>query len=72
MRRSSVLTEYLRGTMQQAHYETLPDDGSIYGEIPGFDGVYAQAATLEACRAELKGGLEEWMSLRAARNLPTP
>jgi predicted RNase H-like HicB family nuclease len=47
-----------------ARYEILPDDGTYYGEIVGFDGVYANAATLEACRDELEEVLEEWILLR--------
>ena len=67
-----MLTEYVRGAMHQARYEILTDDGSIYGEIPGFDGVYANARTVEACRDELQEVLEEWMLLRISRNLPLP
>ena len=45
-----MLSEYLEAAMHQARYEILPDDGTFYGEIPGFDGVYANATALEACR----------------------
>ena len=58
--------------MHHARYEILPSDGSFYGEIPGFDGVYANAETLEACREELEEVLEEWILLRVSRNLPLP
>jgi predicted RNase H-like HicB family nuclease len=58
--------------MRKARYEILPDDGSFYGEIPGFDGVYANADTLEACRDELEEVLEEWILLRVSRHLPLP
>ncbi len=67
-----MLTEYLDAAMRRARYEILSDDGTYYGEIPGFDGVYAVAPTLEACRDELKDVLEEWLLLRVARNLPIP
>jgi len=40
--------------MDEAHYEMLSDDGTFYGEIPGFQGVYANAPALEACRRELE------------------
>jgi predicted RNase H-like HicB family nuclease len=68
-----MLTEYLDKAMRRAHYEILPEDGSYYGEIPGFAGVYADAATLEACRDELREVLEEWILLGIARGhtLPT-
>jgi len=51
--------------------EILAEDGSYYGEIPGFDGVYANSATLEACREELREVLEEWILFRVSRNLPS-
>jgi predicted RNase H-like HicB family nuclease len=58
--------------MHQAKYEILPDDGTFYGEIPGFNGVYANAATLEGCRDELESVLEAWMLFRISRNLALP
>ncbi len=67
-----MLTNYIRAAMRQARYEILPDDGTFYGEIPGFDGIYANADTLEACREELEEVLEEWILFRVSRNLPLP
>ena len=67
-----MLTDYIRAVMRRARYEILPDDGTFYGEIPGFDGVYANTATLEACREELEEVLEEWILFRVSRNLPLP
>ena len=67
-----MLREYIRAAMKRAKYEILPEDGSFYGEIPGFDGVYADADTLETCRDELEEVLEEWIFLRIARGLPLP
>lgn len=58
--------------MRQAHYEILPDDGSYYGQIEACPGVYANAATLEACRSELAEVLEAWLLLRIHKNLPLP
>lgn len=63
---------YLDGAMPQARYEILPDDGSFYGEIPGFEGVYANAPTLEDRRDELEETLEEWLRFRTAMRLPVP
>ena len=40
--------------------------------IPGFDGVYANAEDLETCRSELKEVLEEWIMLGISRHLPLP
>ncbi|MGI8588022.1 MAG: type II toxin-antitoxin system HicB family antitoxin [Chloroflexia bacterium] len=41
-------------------------------EIPGFDGVWANEPTFDACRKELASALEDWMSFRVARHLPLP
>ncbi|PYS46848.1 MAG: HicB family protein [Acidobacteria bacterium] len=62
----------MRAALHQARYEILSDDQSFYGEIPGFDGVYANAATLEACREELAEVLEEWIFFRVSKSLPLP
>jgi hypothetical protein len=35
-----MLTKYLKQAMALATYEVL-EDGTFYGEIPGFEGVYA-------------------------------
>jgi predicted RNase H-like HicB family nuclease len=67
-----MLTDYIRAAMRKARYEILPDDGTFYGEIPGFDGVYANAHTLERCREELEEILEEWILLRVFKHLPLP
>ena len=67
-----MLTRYIQGAMYRARYEILLDDGTFYGEIPGFDGVYANADTLEACREELQEILEEWMLLRVSLHLSLP
>ena len=67
-----MLTNYIRNAMKRAKYEILPDDGSIYGEIPGFEGVYANADNLEDCREELEDVLGEWILLRVYKNLPLP
>jgi predicted RNase H-like HicB family nuclease len=67
-----MLTNYIRAAMHRAKYEILSGDGTFYGEIPGFDGVYANADTLEACREELEEVLEEWILFRISKNLPLP
>ncbi|HYB72327.1 MAG TPA: hypothetical protein VED18_03070 [Candidatus Sulfotelmatobacter sp.] len=67
-----MLTNYLRAAMRQARYEILPDDGTFHGEIPGFQGVYANADALEACCEELEEVLEEWVLFRVSRNLALP
>ena len=67
-----MLTQYIQTAMHQAKYEILSDDESFYGEIPGFQGVYANAETLEDCRNELAEVLESWIVFRLSRNLDMP
>ncbi len=67
-----MLTQYIQTAMHQAKYEILSDDGSFYGEIPGFQGVYANAETLENCREELAEVLEEWIFINLTDNKPLP
>ena len=67
-----MLTNYINAALRNAHYEILPDDQSYYGDIANFDGVYANAETLEACREELAEVLEEWILFRVSRSLPLP
>ena len=49
--------------IERSSYKRL-DDGSWFAEIPGFDGVWANAVTVEACRKELLEVLEEWLLLK--------
>ena len=67
-----MLREYIQAAMGKAHYEILGDDNTFYGEIPGFDGVYANTSNLEECRRELEEVLEEWVLFGVSRNLPLP
>ena len=63
VRERKMLTEYIQAALKKAKYEILSDDGSFYGEIPGFQGVYSNAATLEECRTQLREVLEDWLLL---------
>ena len=67
-----MLTKYIQAAMHQAKYKILSDDDTFYGEIPGFQGVWANAGTKDACREELAEVLSEWILLRVARNLALP
>ena len=57
-----MLTEYVNAAMHKANYELLPDH-TFYGEIPGFQGVYANSPNLESCRDQLREVLEGWIVL---------
>ena len=66
-----MVTKYLRAAMRGAKYELL-EEGGYYGSIPGFDGVWADAACLEDCRDELEEVVQEWLLFRLSRQLPVP
>jgi len=67
-----MLTAYIHAAMRRAHYEILDDNEGYYGEIPGFQGVWANEQTLEACREELQSALEDWILFRVAQKLTLP
>ena len=66
-----MLTAYILAAMKCARYEIL-EDQTYYGEIPGFQGVYANADTLEVCREQLQDVLEGWilLGLKMGHELP--
>jgi predicted RNase H-like HicB family nuclease len=66
-----MLITYIQNAMRLAKYEILKE-GQYYGEIPEFQGVWAQADNLEACREELQSALEDWLvlGLRLGHTLP--
>lgn len=66
-----MLTSYIREAMRLAKYEIL-EDKTYYGELPGFNGVWANADSLDACREELQSVLEDWLvlGLRMGHDLP--
>jgi predicted RNase H-like HicB family nuclease len=66
-----MLSEYIRAAMKRATYEIL-EDGTYFGRIPGFQGVWANENTLEGCRDELQDALEDWMLFRVSRGLELP
>ena len=59
-----MLAEYIQAAIRHATYKQ-GEDGVFVGEIalPGFQGVWSYADTLEACQAELASVLEEWILL---------
>ncbi|MDK1082399.1 MAG: type II toxin-antitoxin system HicB family antitoxin [Anaerolineae bacterium] len=66
-----MLTTYIQAAMRAAKYEIIEDD-TYYGKIPGFQGVWGSANTLESCREELQSALEDWLvlGLRLGHDLP--
>ncbi len=66
-----MILEYIKTALKKAQYEIL-EDQTFYGEIPGFEGVYANESTLEGCRDELASVLEDWILFSLTRQLPLP
>jgi predicted RNase H-like HicB family nuclease len=66
-----MLFEYIQKALEKALYKSL-DDGTWFAEIPGFEGVWANANTVEGCRNELQEVLEEWLVLKIRDRDPIP
>lgn len=66
-----MLTEYIAAAMKRAKYK-IAEDGTYFGDIPGFSGVWANRDNLEDCRQELHEVLEGWLilGLRKGARLP--
>lgn len=66
-----MLTKYIQAAMRRATYEIL-EDGTYYGEIEGFEGVYANHTTLLGCQELLQEVLEGWLilGLRLEHEIP--
>jgi len=58
-----MIIEYCQKAIERAEYKKLAD-GSWFGEIPGFQGVWANGDSVEKCRNELVTVLEEWLLLK--------
>ena len=67
-----MLTAYINAAMRSAHYELLESGEGYIGKIPGLQGVWSNADTLEACRDELREVLEECIILGLKMNHHIP
>src|SRR6185437_379763 len=70
-RNIAMFAEYLDKAMQHAQIEQI-EDGSYFGSIPGFQGVWSNAADEDAARQELREVLEGWILLQIADHTPLP
>ena len=66
-----MLSEYVQKALEKARYKVL-EDGTWFAEIPGFEGVWANAGTVEECRHDLMEVLEEWLVLKIRDRDPIP
>lgn len=72
MTQDNSWAEYIDAAISMAMYKVLDDDNSYYGEIPGLQGVWANADTLDECREELREVLEGWIELGLELGHPIP
>lgn len=66
-----MIREYIDRALRRATYDKL-EDGTFVGEVPGLQGVLANAISLEECREQLAEVIEEWVLVRVARGLRVP
>lgn len=67
-----MLAQFLDVAMEIARYEIIEDDACYWGEIPGFQGVWAKQETLAGCQRELREALSDWIALRLRLGLEIP
>jgi len=67
-----MLAQYLDFALEMARYEIIEDDHTYWGEIPGFQGVWAKHQTLPGCERELREALSDWVALRLRLGLELP
>ena len=67
-----MLAQYIDMAVELARYEIIEDDHSYWGEIPGFQGVWAKHETLAGCQRELREALSDWVALRLKMGLDIP
>jgi len=65
------IVAYIETALEAARFKNL-EDGTFYGSIPGFNGVWANSRTLRECRKELREVLEDWivLKIRSGDKLP--
>ena len=71
--RMPKLWDYVQAAMRRARYKLLPADEGYYGEIPGFPGLWANAAAEHECHQELESVLRSWIIVKLRhgdRDLP--
>lgn len=66
-----MISSFIESKLNSASYKILLDK-TYFGEIKGLRGVWANAKTLEKCRAELQEVLEDWLvlKLRSGETVP--
>lgn len=58
-----MLTRFVEKTLKRAKFKLL-EDGTYFGSIIGFKGVWSNAKTKKLCHVQLRDILEEWILLK--------
>ncbi|MFN3678703.1 type II toxin-antitoxin system HicB family antitoxin [Thermosynechococcus sp.] len=66
------LSDYMHAALERAVYQFNAEDGLIYGDIPGLEGVRGQGKTVLECREHLCELLEDWIYFHVSRGIPVP
>lgn len=66
------LAEYMEAALSAAVYERRGPGEPYHATIPGLRDVWADAPTLDECRAALREVLDDWMRERLASDLDLP
>jgi len=67
-----MLLQYIETALECAHYEIIEDEEPFYGEVPPLAGVWATGKTLEECRRNLAGAIEDWVLFSIAKEIAMP
>ncbi len=62
-----LIDRYLTEALKRATFKQL-EDGRLFMEIPGFDGVWASDEELTACATQLRDALFDWLVLKIEQN----
>lgn len=65
------LADYMEAALSTAVYERRTSE-PYHGSIPSLQDVWADAPTLDECRAALREVLDDWMRERLAEDLDLP
>jgi predicted RNase H-like HicB family nuclease len=66
-----MIAQYIDAAMELAEFE-LMENGRYFADIPACEGVWAEGANVEECRAQLPEVLEGWIivGLRHGDQIP--
>lgn len=67
-----MLAQHLDLAIEMARYEIIEGGHDYWGEIPGFQGLWARHVTMPGCQRELREALSDWVALRLRLGLEMP